>query len=689
MENSGNMKTICGFCHASCGMIANVNGGLIKEIKGDPEHPVNRGILCPKGEAAIEFVYSKERLTHPLVKTRGGFKKVSWDEALDIATDRLGELRKKNGPGALIRFTGTPVDYECRDGFLQFMASYGSPNLAAPASLCSIPRFVAMKHVFGNSPEPDYKDTKLIIFWGANPMATCRYGHYSFESEFGDFRSLIPEAKRRGIKVITIDPVCSETAKLSDLWISLEPGSDSALALSMIYVIIKEKIYNEDFVNNWTKGFEILQAHIDRFTPEWAEGITGISASMIKNIAREYALGGPATIRDGNGLDMYTNGVQTTRTIMFLIALAGNYDIPGGNVILPWVQQSILPTKKLQEKRIGQNEFPLFPEVTIPALMEALFNQRSPKGMIVHHSNPVLILADTQNVRKAFENLKFLMVFDIFPTATAQMADLILPSTSPFERYGYRAYSNRQGGFLSLRQKIIEPIGESRSFAEVEYEIAKRLGFEKDYPFKNNIEWVNYMIRPTGFTIDDLREKTMVLLTPPMEYKKYLKTGFNTPSKKVEFYSDAFEKAGYKPVPTYEEPLNLKGWESDKKQLYPFKGTTRKPYEYLHTNFRNLESLKKLYPVPLAMIHPEDASLKNIKDGSRIKIESPNGVVNAKAKITDGVRRGIIVVDFGWGNPWDKFEGANVLTSSDVWDPVSGGTPNRLFICNIHLLENK
>lgn len=308
--------------------------------------------------------------------------------------------------------------------------------------------------------------------------------------------------------------------------------------------------------------------------------------------------------------------------------------------------------------------------------------------MIVHHSNPVLILANTRKVRRAFEKLKFLMVFDVFPTATAQMANLILPSTSFFERYGYRAYSNRRGGFLSLRQKIIEPIGESMSFAEVEYEIAKKLGFEKDYPFKNNIEWVNYMIRPTGLTIDDLREKTMVLVTPPMKYQKYLKSGFNTPSKKVEFYSDIFEKNKYDPIPAYEEPLSLRDWELNEKDKYPFKGTTRRPYEYVLTKFRNLESLKKLYPAPLAMIHHEDASLKNIQDGSRIEIESPNGAVQVVVKLSNGVRRGMIVVDFGWGNPWDKCEGANVLTKSDIWDPISGGTPNRLFVCDVRLLKN-
>jgi anaerobic selenocysteine-containing dehydrogenase len=681
------MKTICAFCHASCGMIVKVNGGIISEVRGDPEHPTNKGILCPKGQAAIEFVHCRDRLLHPQLKTRGGFRRVSWQEALDIAADRLGKLREKYGPGSLLRFAGAPMDYEGRDAFIQLMASYGSPNFTGAGNLCSIPRIVGMKSVFGNAPEPDYKHAKLIIFWGANPRGSARYGHYSIEEEFGDFRSLILEARKRGIRVITVDPVYSETARASDSWVSLEPGTDAALALSMIHVIIKERIYDEQFVKDWTAGFEALQAHVEDSTPEWGERMTGVSASTIEGLAREYALTGPATIRDGNGLDMHTNGVQAVRAIMFLIALTGNYDRPGGNVIFPWVRQSVLPTpesmSQVQEKRISQKQFPLFPDIPSPALLDDLLSGGSPRAMIVPHSNPVLVLANTRKVKEAFGKLDFLIVFEVFPTATAQMADLILPSTTFLERYGYRAYSNRGGGFLSLRQKVIEPVGETRSFPEVEYEIAKRLGLGEGYPFKNNVEWVEYMLKPSGFTIDDLREKAFVVATPPMTYRKYLETGFPTSSKKVEFYSDSFKKHNFDPLPRYIEPLSLKDWVDSKKEKFPFKGTTRKPYEYIQTNFRNLTSLKELYPAPVAMLHPGDADSRGIKEGDSLRFESPDGSIKAEAKITDGVRRGMVVVDFGWGNPWDKWEGVNALTSGDVWDPISGGTPNRLFVCNI------
>jgi anaerobic selenocysteine-containing dehydrogenase len=508
----------------------------------------------------------------------------------------------------------------------------------------------------------------------------------------GNFRSVIQEAKKKKITVITIDPVFSETAKLSDRWIPLEPGSDAALALSMIHVILLEGLYDKEFVENWTSGFDRLHDHVEGLSPEWAEGVTGISSSKIIEIAREYASARPAIIRDGNGLDMNTNGVQTTRAVMFLIALTGNYDVPGGNAVFPWVRQSFLPDRKkvkFQEAPIGQDQFPLLGEISGPALMDALLNQDRSRGMIVNHSNPLLILANSNKVKKAFEKLEFLMVYDPFLTATAQMADLILPAPSLFETYGYRAYSSRQGGYLSLKPKVIEPLGESRHFSGVEYEIAKRLGLEEDYSFTNDMEWVNFMLKPTGLTVEDLRGRSCVHATDPMEYHKYQKGGFRTPSKKVEFFSDLYKKHQYDPLPTYKEPLILKDWKGDKRGEYPLKGTSRKPYEYVHTKFRNLGHLKKLYPFPLALIHPEDAAQNGIQDGGKMEIRSSHGAVTVRASVTSDCRRGMVVADFGWGNPEDQSGSLNALATEEVYDPISGGTSNRLFPCSVSAVKGE
>ena len=360
-------------------------------------------------------------------------------------------------------------------------------------------------------------------------------------------------------------------------------------------------------------------------------------------------------------------------------------------MVFPWARQSFLPDFrkiKFDEKRIGEDQFPLFPEIAGPTLLDTILAQERKFGMIVAHSNPALVLANTEKIKKAFNKLEFLMVLDMFQTATGQLADLVLPSPSLFESYGYRAYSSRQGGFLSLKPKLIEPLGVSRHFTEIECEIATRLGFAGDYPFRNDKEWVNYMLKPTGLTTDDFSGKSFIYATGPIGYNKYIKTGFGTPSKKVEFFSETYRKHGQDPLPAYKAPLALEDWDNHKRLQYPLKGTTRKQYEYVHTKFRNLNYLKRLYPAPLVTIHPEDALAYKVQEGDTVRVESPHGGVIMKAKVSDRARRGIIVVDYGWGNPWDASQtNANSLARGDVFDPVSGGTPNRLFYCSIRKVK--
>ncbi len=471
-------RSICGFCHTNCGLKVHVRNGKISSVEGDPDHPVNKGHLCIKAKAIKQLVESEDRLKSPLKKTKGGFIRISWDEALDFAADRLTKIREKYGPESLVRFAGAPVSYEGRDGFLQFMGAYGSPNFTGASNLCFVPRQVAFIHTFGGRPEPDYENTQLIIFWGANPANTTRFSSYA---SYDGFHKIIPRAKERGVKIIVVDPIRSETVSLADDWIRPNIGTDSALGLSMIHTIINEDLYDEEFVGQWVVGFDEIKKHVETLSPEWAEKITSIPADRIKEFARLYAKTKGALIHDGNGLDMHTNGVDMVRVICILIALTGNIDKPGGNVFFSVVPQKLLPTITTGKRWMGWEEFPLFPHTSFPVIKQALLNEDPdrPRAMIVHHSNPVLVQANQERTKKALQNLEFLMVCDIFPTATTEIADLILPSASDFERVDYRAYSSSRGGYIALREKVVEPVGESRSVFEVEYELARRIGIEE------------------------------------------------------------------------------------------------------------------------------------------------------------------------------------------------------------------
>jgi anaerobic selenocysteine-containing dehydrogenase len=433
-----------------------------------------------------------------------------------------------------------------------------------------------------------------MVVWGTNPTDSRRLGEGG--TAYGRVSRVIPETKRRGAKLIVIDPRRISIADIADKWLPIAPGRDDALTLSMLNVIISDELYDREFVAQWTLGFEQLAEHVERFTPEWAEEITHLQASDIREVARMYATNKPALIHQGNFADQYPNAVQTTRAIGILSAITGNLDIPGGNVFFPHPTLTPIVTDPPAVKRLSADKYPLFPRVPFPCFADAVLSGEShrPRAMIAHHSNPVLINADSSKARRALEKLGFLVVCDIFKSATAELADIILPEATEFERYGFSSYATPEGGFVALRRKVIEPIGECRSVFEIEYELAKRMGLEAAYSWTNNEEWLQYRVQASGISLDDLKNQSVIYVTNPVEYRKYLKSGFDTSSGKVEIYSEKLKHYGYPPLPGYKEYDVAFSDQPDLMEMYPLIGTTRRPGAYIHTRFRNIPALRKL-----------------------------------------------------------------------------------------------
>ena len=550
------IRTLCGFCHANCGIIVGVGSdGRICGVKGDPDHPANRGYVCPKAHASKEIVESSQRLTTPLRRTPAGLKPVSWDDALDFAAERLSAIRTKYGPGALVRNGGAPVSYDSRDGFTHFMQLYGSSNFTGSANCCMLPRMIAFQGIMGGKPEPDFEHAKLIVFWGSNANATERYGNYC---SYGGFNRIISRAKSRGARVLAIDPVHSETVERTDEWIRIRPGRDAALGLAMIHVIIEEGLYDRMFVDRYTSGFDELKRHVRDKTPMWAAELTGIDRDRIVALARSFATEGPVAVADGNGLDMYCNGVDAVRSLAILLGLTGNVDVPGGVVFLSFAKQATLASPKKSEQ-IWRDQFTIFREVPFTAIKESLLRGEGdrPRALIAHHSNPILIQANQNRTRAAFAKLDFLMVDDIFMSATAEIADLVLPTTSSLERWGYRAYSSFEKGFVALARPVVAPVGGCRDVFSIEAELARRMELTPKYPFTDSRSWVAHMLAPSGVTLEQLEREQIVLATGEPQYRKYETAGFQTPSGKLEFSSILFEKGGYDPMPVYSEPYGV------------------------------------------------------------------------------------------------------------------------------------
>jgi anaerobic selenocysteine-containing dehydrogenase len=679
-------RTICGFCHVNCGLIVHVKNGVITKIEPDPHHPVNMGEACPKGLAGKQVVYAPDRLKYPLVKTSSGFEQTSWDNALDIIADKLLTIRDKYDSQTIVRGGGAPVTEENRDGFAQLFQALGSTSYTGAGHLCHLPRDIGFQAVFGHMPQPDYEHAKLMVLWGANPFTSRRCGEVGigFATAYGKFSEIIQPRGKRKAKLIVISPYRNKLADIADKWLRILPGTDAALLLSMLNVIIKQGLYDNDFVNNWTTGFEQLAEHVQPYTPEWAAEITGIKATDIIDFALLYSQTRPATIREGNGLDQHPNSVNTARLIASLIAVTGNLDKEGGNVFFPYPR---LNRNLLKSRSVGSNNdiYPYNPGLPFPLFADAVLTGEpfTPRALIVNHANPALVQSNGNRARAALEKLDFLVVCDIFKTATAELADVILPVTTMYEAYGFRGYASPGGGFFALRNKVIEPIGESMPVFETEFELSKRMGLAAAYPWQTTEEWITARLAGSGVTFNDLKEMHIAYTTKPMVYRKYLKEGFKTDSGKVELYSRKFELLGYDPLPEYRDPDEGLIAAENMLEKYPLIGTTFRESSYVHSQFRNIPALRKLAPEQCIRMNPADAFGRGLKDGQMATVTSPSGEIKVQAKITEEVPAGLVLIDFGWGNPGDGGANVNVLSDDKVRDPVSCSTSNQRFRCQV------
>jgi anaerobic selenocysteine-containing dehydrogenase len=701
------VPTICGGCHNNCGMLVHVKEGIISLIEGNPDHPFNRGSLCPKGVSMSELVYSPYRLKRPLKRVgkrgEGKWEEISWDEALDLMASRLKEIKDKYGPETLLFSTGAPVMNVIRNAFFEFYAQYGTPNQWAINNLCFVPRVVGLLPTYGFRDEEDYNNTNLMIIWGGNPFASMRPGSYMAYDTKGHL-SPIFNAKERGAKLIVIDPIYTETASKADIWIPIRPGTDGALVLAMLNVIINKKLYDVEFVEKWTVGFDKLQTHVQQYTPEWAAEVTDVPAEQISKLAIMYATTKPATIHEANTFANHTNVVQTVRAIACLKAITGNIDVPGGNVCYPNVVGDITPveqggpvgirtTVKPSVPHLAAKRYPLLPSGA-PAGVDTMLTGKPymPRALMVYHTNPLISNANYHRVKEAMNKLEFIVVMDIFLSRTAEeLADLVLPDTSFLEKYDYRTYPSAKGVIVALRQPAVKPMYESRSFYEVEQELAKRMGFADKYPWHTTEEFFTYALAPSKLNLEILK-KNPIQIVGKHEYRKYEKgllrpdgkTGFNTPSGKVELYCSTFEKFGYDPLPKYREPAEGPVSKPEIAKMYPLIGVNRRSALYVHFKYRNIAYLREVEPEPIVRLHPSDAEARGIADRDWVFISSPRGLILQKAMISERVKPGVALVDGGWGNSWDfRDANLNVLVDDIERDPISQSCALSSFLCKV------
>lgn len=694
------LKSVCRSCHGGCGTLLHVRDGVLIKVVGDPESPLNHGRLCPIGTVTTDIVNHPDRLKYPQrrvgPRASGQWKRISWDEALDEIVERLNAIRAKFGPEAIALGTGTGRHHI--RWVSRFAHALGSPNWCEPGfAQCFHPRVNTTILTFGDFPVSDFTGgtpPACMMFWGHNPLNSGPDGETRFN---------VREALDTNPKVIVVDPRATDLTRRAEVWLQLRPGTDDALALSMLNVIITERLYDEPFVTKWTHGFGELVAHVRPFTPEWAEPITWVPAHKIRAAARLFAQTKPALLDWGCAIEHTPKCVQTVRAISMLPALTGNIDVPGGWVFgmhglgrFPSLIENLTP--EANAKRLGAERFQLLggegadlPAAHIPTLLQAM-REGKPypvKAFLVFGNNTLTTYANSSDVYDALTKLDFMVCADLFMTPTAELADIVLPAASWPEINQLAGLPTVAANVVLINQRAVR-IGECRSDEEIFVELARRMKLPVGTESVEDVLNSQLQAGGLGISFDELKAKGWIKV--PFRYRKYEDNGFRTPTGKIELYSTRFADMGYAPLPSYEEPPESPVSSPDIAHEFPLVLTTGARISYFfNSEHRQIEKLRKAHRHPVAEIHPDSARRYGIKNGDWMWIETKRGRIRQRAKVTDGIDPRVVAAEHGWWFPdqaapeygvWQS--NVNMLTNNKPpYDPAMGTYQLRALMCRV------
>jgi anaerobic selenocysteine-containing dehydrogenase len=674
----------CYMCDIYCPTKIHVRQGRAVDIEMLDKRVVD---LCPRWRAQLDFVYHPERLQHPLkrVGERGtwDFERISWDEALDTIADSLLEIKAQDGAESVafyIAYTKEPRPY-----FRRLVHSYGSPNYCTETSSCFSAGWLAASlnfgkdygYLLGNSRQID-PASKCMIVWSSSVR-------HSSPHVWEDYLDAVED----GLKFIVVDPRRTQIASIANVHLQLRPGTDGALALGMMNVIVNDELYDKEFVDKWTVGFDGLKKLVQEYPPEKVEEITWVPADKIRDAAIMYATNRPGKIRTSPAATIHhQNGVQNTRAIFTLIAITGNIEVPGGNRQSPMLPLTNSIT--LQERvadlppGIGSKRYPLFTamyeEMQSNAIVDQILSgEPYPIKALFAAGLNLQFFPNSQRLEDTFRELDLIADVDFFHTPATRIADVVLPISSWLERH---ILVIKPGGEIRLVEPAIEPLGETWPEWKIYFELAKRLGLDDEFWDGDIEKCFNYILEPTGITVEDLRGESMGITCPvPVRPSKhYERAGFDTPSGKIEIRSSILEKYGYEPLPVYREPVESPISRPDLYRSYPLVLTTgARTVNFTHSQHRNIDRLRMMVPEPLLEIHPVDAKSRNIKAGDMVAVSSPRGRARVRAKITDKILAGVVHLPHHWPDEAN----ANLLSDDLHLDPISGFPAFRSQLCQV------
>ena len=656
-------------CPDTCSLLINVDDSKGSHLRGDPAHPVTRGFLCGKVARYLDREYSPDRLLYPQkrvgAKGEGKFQRISWDEALDTIAARLRKVADEHGSEAIL-----PYSYAGTMGLLngggmdrRFFHRLGASQL--DRTICSAAGGAGLMATlgfrYGTEPE-QFRHSKLIIAWGANVLATNVH-----------LWPFIVEAKRNGARFYTIDPVCNRTGKLADKHFAIYPGSDLALALGLMHVIIGENLHDGEYVANYTNGFEALAARASEFPPERVEKLTGIPREDVVSLAREYATTRPAAIRLNYGIQRSERGGSATRAIAALPALIGSWREIGGGLQLSTSQAFRFNRTALEMPELQQRS-PLGRDARIVNMSElgkalTQLDQPPVKAMVVYNSNPAAI-APNQNLVLAGmrrEDL-FTVVLEQFQNDTADHADILLPSTTFLEHTDlYLAYGHYH---LQLARPALPAPGETKSNVEVFRLLAQRMHFDEPCFADSEDDMIRALLDSKhpflqGITLERLdRERSVRLNVAPdsQPFLPFAHGGFGTPSGKCEFGADALD---------YQPPIESRLGAQELRARFPLELISAKSHDSMNSTFGNQPAA--VAQTSTLFLHVDDASSRGIANGDRVRVFNHRGSCLLVAEVNGAVRPGVVSApSVRWSKLSPGQRGINALTSDRLTD-IGGG----------------
>ena len=690
-------------------------GGKMVDIRPDPSHPL--GMICRRGEHAAEIVYSEHRLKYPMkrVGPKGThqFERISWDEAYGLIVENLERIKSESGPEATAIYTGRGAfelslcDMFQPQGVAVSSASnvlfpFGSPNTMGVGALCYVSFAMIAPHVtMGRmlvNMYTDIENAETLVVWGANPAT---------DSPPLDMYRL-EDAARRGAQIIGIDPRQSESIlRTGAQWVPIRPGTDGALALSMIEVLIEEELYDETFVREWTHGFNELRQYTQHFQPEQVEPITGVPAETIRQLARDIANAEGACPLMYSGLEYSNTGLQAVRAVLTLFALAGHLDVPGGIGLsmldnhFPINRSGNQPNPDL-DLAVARDRFALYShyrgESHALGLVDAvLHGDPYPiRGLIVHGASILTSWPQTPVWRETLSKLDFMVSIDRQLTADSAYADVVLPATTMFEIQSYAVY----GTIFRIRERLLQPVGEARNDYLIMAELAQRLGYGELYP-QSEDELLEFVLKESGYSVEEVRKAGGWVKLPSsmVEYKKWEKghlrsdglPGFDTPTGKFEIWSTILEDYGYEPLPKYVEPTEGPISNPQLAQDFPlvFNSGARTQTEF-RSQHHNVKGLVSENPEPTVELSRIDAEMREIESGDLVEVHSPRGRVPFRAIVSSDIVAGAVECNMGGGVPtgpkaWREWN-ANDLTDINNLDEISGFPVYKALLCEVRKL---